>query len=135
VPDAQRFIRFGGAPVKTEVFERTVKLPCTAAEAFAWHERAGALERLMPPWEKAELVERTGDGLKPGARARLRTRIGPLNLDWLAEHRDYVPGKLFRDVALSGPFAHWDHRHDFSDTPDGTSELRDHVDYAPNGSA
>lgn len=116
--------------MKTEVFERTVKLPGTAAAAFAWHERTGALERLMPPWEKAELIERTGDGLKPGARAKLRTRIGPLSLDWLAEHREYVPGKLFRDVALSGPFAAWDHCHDFSDTPDGGCELRDHVDYA-----
>jgi uncharacterized protein (TIGR01777 family) len=116
--------------LKTDVFERTVKLPSTAADAFAWHERAGALERLTPPWEKAELVERSGDGLEPGARIKLRTRIGPFSLDWLAEHRDYVPGKLFRDVALSGPFAAWDHRHEFSDTADGSCELRDHVDYA-----
>jgi len=120
----------GGAPMKTKVFERRVSLPCTAAEAFAWHERAGALERLTPPWEHVELVARSGEGVKPGARVTLRTRIGPMRLDWLAEHRDYVPGRLFRDVALSGPFSAWDHRHEFADTADGACELLDHVDYA-----
>jgi uncharacterized protein (TIGR01777 family) len=116
-------------------FERTVRLPVPAAQAFAWHERPGALERLTPPWEKVRLVARSGDGLKPGARVTLENRLGPLRLRWEAEHRDYVPGKLFRDVALSGPFARWDHRHEFLDTPDGGGELRDRVAYALPGGA
>jgi len=117
------------------IFERTIRLPVPAAQAFAWHEREGALERLTPPWEKVRLVARSGDGLKPGARVTLENRLGPLRLRWEAEHRDYVPGKLFRDVALSGPFARWDHRHEFLDTPDGGSDLRDHVAYALPGGA
>jgi len=127
--------RQGGANLlmKLERFELKTRLPATAAQAFAWHERAGALERLMSPWERAELVERSGEGLKTGARVTLRTKLGPLSLDWVAEHRDYEPGRLFRDVALSGPFAQWDHRHMFSDTEDGGCELTDRVEYALPG--
>ncbi len=132
-----------------QTFERREKLPASAAEAFAWHERPGALERLTPPWEHVELVGRTGTGLEPGARVTLRTRlVGPISTRWVAEHREYVPGRMFRDVALSGPFAHWDHRHEFVDTPGasmagetggavgGGSELRDKAEYAlPGGPA
>jgi uncharacterized protein (TIGR01777 family) len=118
------------------IFERTVRLPVSAAQAFEWHERPGALERLTPPWEKVRVVKRSGEGLKPGARVTLENRLGPLRLRWEAEHREYVFGKLFRDVALSGPFKRWDHRHEFLNTSDGCSELRDRVAYAlPGGAA
>ena len=122
--------------MKLQRFERSVHLPVPAATAFAWHERAGALERLTPPWERVELVAREGEGLRPGARVTLRTRIGPVAMDWVAEHRDYVPGRRFSDVALRGPFAHWEHRHEFEDAPGGGCVLRDVVDYAlPGGAA
>ncbi len=117
-------------------FERIVSLPVSAAVAFAWHERPGALERLIPPWEKVELVSREGEGLQPGSRITLRTKIGPVSTEWVAEHRERVPGRLFSDVALRGPFAHWEHRHEFSDTSDGGCVLRDRIAYAlPGGAA
>lgn len=58
-------------------FERRVRLPVDAEEAFAWHERPSALERLTPPWERVEVVERAGEGLRPGTKVRLRTGLGP----------------------------------------------------------
>jgi uncharacterized protein (TIGR01777 family) len=117
-------------------FERVVSLPVPAAVAFAWHEKPGALERLTPPWERVEVVSREGEPLRPGTRVALRARTGPVTTDWVAEHRDYEPGKHFSDVALRGPFARWEHRHEFSDTPDGGCVLRDRVSYAlPGGSA
>ena len=123
-------------PNTDEIFERTVRLSATAAAAFAWHEAPGALERLTPPWEKVTVVARSGSGLQTGARVTLENRLGPFRLHWEAEHRDYVPGRLFRDVALRGPFARWDHRHEFRDRAEGGCELVDHVAYAlPGGAA
>ena len=41
-------------------FTRETALPVPAAEAFAWHARPGAFERLTPPWEHIDVVAREG---------------------------------------------------------------------------
>jgi len=120
--------------MKTEVFEKSVRLPVSAEQAFAWHERPGALERLIPPWETVEVVDRAGEGVKPGSRVRLRSRCGPVFLNWEAEHGDYEAGRRFTDVARRGPFAAWTHAHEFESLPaGGGSLLRDRVEYALPG--
>ncbi|MCO6459254.1 MAG: TIGR01777 family oxidoreductase [Pirellulaceae bacterium] len=108
-------------------YAREVKLPVSSSEAFAWHERPGALERLIPPWESVRVLDRE-PGIGPGTRVKLRQRLGPLPITWLAEHREYVPPRQFRDIQLSGPFATWDHVHAFRDAGDG-SVLRDDVTF------
>ena len=107
---------------------RTTQLPVTAAEAFAWHERPGALERLTPPWASMT-VEQPPASLRVGTRVILRTGIGPVQPRWVAEHTVYDPPHEFRDVQRSGPFAQWDHRHLFTDLPEGGTELTDEVTY------
>jgi ligand-binding SRPBCC domain-containing protein len=36
----------------TQVFVRRTRLAVSADEAFRWHERPGAIQRLTPPWER-----------------------------------------------------------------------------------
>jgi uncharacterized protein (TIGR01777 family) len=109
--------------------ERTSRLPVSAGEAFAWHQRPGAFERLLPPWERVEVIERRG-GLENGGEVVLRVAWGPLALRWLARYRDCIPGHQFADEQVEGPFAHWLHRHVFE--PDGPDACRltDRVEYA-----
>src|SRR5688500_2552108 len=104
------------------IFERSVMLPVSAAEAFRWHERPGALQRLIPPWEEVR-VERVTGGIQNGARVELVMKIGLLRVRWVAEHSDYRPGELFRDVQLHGPFAQWEHTHRFEPVTADTSRL------------
>ena len=108
-------------------------LPFPAERVFAWHERPGALERLTPPFAPVRVLARSGTGIQPGARVVLRIPVGPAGVTWVAEHRDYEPGRLFRDVMVQGPFARWDHTHRFM--PDGpdASVLEDRVLYALPG--
>lgn len=113
---------------------RTVALPASAQEAFAWHERPGAFERLAPPWDPARVLERSG-GIRDGDHLVLELRRGPLRLRWRAEHRDYQPGRSFTDVQTRGPFARWEHRHSFEPDGDDACRLTDHVDYALPGGA
>ena len=96
-----------------ETFERQTSLPASVADAFAWHERPGALDRLIPPWENVQ-VEQRPQGIQNGARVVLANRLGPVKFRWLAEHDTYEPPLKFRDIQLSGPFAKWEHTHRFS---------------------
>jgi NAD dependent epimerase/dehydratase family enzyme len=110
------------------------RFPVPAGELFAWHERPGAFERLAPPWERIEVLEREG-GIRDGGRLVMAIRKGPLRLRWVAEHFGYEAGSEFRDRQAKGPFAFWVHRHRCLPMADG-SELRDELEYRlPGGIA
>ena len=111
-----------------EVFTRSVRIARPAAEVFAWHERPGAFGRLGPPWERVEVTRHVG-GIRNGARVSLRTKIGPVWAKWEIEHRDYVAGRQFRDVLLSGPFAQWEHLHRIEPDGAGACVLTDEIHY------
>jgi uncharacterized protein (TIGR01777 family) len=42
------------------VVERSTRVPFPAELVYRWHGRPGALERLTPPWERVEVLERAG---------------------------------------------------------------------------
>uniref|UniRef100_A0A7C4LNA3 TIGR01777 family protein n=1 Tax=Schlesneria paludicola TaxID=360056 RepID=A0A7C4LNA3_9PLAN len=117
---------------RRRVFQRRSRLACSAETAFRWHERPGALQRLMPPWEQAEVVSATGN-LRPGSRVVLRMRVGPVRCTWVAEHRDYVAGREFRDVQVAGPFAVFDHIHRITPAGKDACWLDDCIEYAIPG--
>ena len=104
------------------------QLPVTAEEAFAWHARPGALERLIPPWEDVVVLE-PGNGIRDGSVVQLAHRMGPLKLSWTAQHHDCRPGESFRDSQLAGPFARWEHLHRFEQDHNGGGVLTDQIDY------
>lgn len=113
------------------VFEFKSEIAAPVRDVFAFHERPDALERLLPPWQDVQLLERTG-GLEPGARAVLLLRLGPLRLRWVALHTEYERDRLFVDTQLSGPFRAWTHRHEFHAQGPATL-LIDRVEFSLHG--
>ena len=109
-------------------FQRELHLPVTTDEAFAWHERRGAINRLIPPWESVNVVK-TGNGVRDGNVVELAQRFGPLKLKWIMKHHGYCDGRSFRDSQVSGPFAAWEHLHDFLQDGDGKNILSDKIQY------
>ncbi len=109
-------------------FQRRCRIAVPAEELFAWHAQAGAFERLIPPWERIELLERTG-GIEDGARTVLRLHKGPLRLRWVAVHRDFRAGRQFVDEQVEGPFAAWRHTHRVAPERSDSSILEDEIDY------
>ena len=103
-------------------------MPAVARDVFAWHAREGALERLLPPWERVEVAERQG-GIRDGGRVRLRLRAGPFTVEWLAVHGAFEEGRSFVDEQASGPFARWVHTHRFEEAGEGSSVLEDSIEY------
>lgn len=114
--------------MKSGRFTAATALPVSAAEAFAWHARPGAFERLVPPWEKLRVLERDG-GIENGSVVVLELRRGLLRRRWVARHHDVVPGVSFSDTMEKGPFAEWRHAHRFSDVPGGAGRLSDEIEY------
>lgn len=116
-------------------FRREADLPCSASEAFEWHAREGAFERLAPPWDHLEVVSRTGSGIEEGSTIRLKLRKFGLRKEWLAKISERMDGVSFKDVQVEGPFARWEHCHAFTDTGSASSLLEDRIEYAlPGGS-
>jgi ligand-binding SRPBCC domain-containing protein len=93
---------------------------------FAFHERPDALARLVPPWERVEVLQPPAS-LQPGTRVVLRMRIGPFPMTWVAEHTLYEKDRLFQDRMVRGPFRRWVHTHRFVPHAAGTL-LRDEVE-------
>ncbi len=91
--------------------------------------RPGAFERLNPPWQPFRELTRRGS-IEAGGEATVLIPLGMLRLRWTLEHRDFVEARQFREVQLSGPFAHWSHL--TSAEPDGPDScfLDNRVEYA-----
>jgi uncharacterized protein len=114
-------------------FSRSIRINRPAHEVFAWHARPGAFQRLTPPWERVQLLKHGGIG--HGARAEIKTKIGPLWTRWLVEHRDFAEDKQFRDVMLEGPFKSWEHLHTVEPDGAGACTLTDSIQYELPGGA
>jgi ligand-binding SRPBCC domain-containing protein/NAD dependent epimerase/dehydratase family enzyme len=109
--------------------------PASTESLFEWHESPQAFQRLTPPWEAIH-VEKYPEGLSHEATAWIRvyllgrfTFFFPwlkcLSLQWIAVHDGYLPPHQFIDTQSRGPFAAWQHRHEFTG-----STLRDAIHYA-----
>lgn len=111
-----------------KIYKALTALPASIGDAFAYHDRTGALDRLIPPWKNVR-VESTDGSLEVGSRVTLKTHLGPIPLRWLAEHTEYDPPSSFQDIQVSGPFAKWKHQHTFTAAGSDSSVLCDHVEY------
>lgn len=112
----------------TTLFEHQGTYPCTPQQLYNWHARYGALERLLPPWEKTRIVSRKG-GIDPGGEVVLKIRTGPFPFTYHAHHVENVPGEMFRDIQAKGPFKSFSHSHYFKKDTSGTL-LHDKVEYS-----
>lgn len=100
-------------------------------KVFAFHQLPDAIERLIPPWENAKIIQKA-DISQIGSRAIIEQKIfGLIPSRWTAEHTKYEPPRLFEDVQISGPFANWRHQHIIKPHENGTTILRDEIEYEP----
>ncbi len=98
------------------------------AEVFAWHERPGALQRLLPPWQPIKAAQESRS-LKDG-RAVLRL---PGGVRWVAQHSGDDPPHRFVDELVSLPL-HWRHTHSFEAIEGPATRVTDDVETPVPGS-
>ena len=102
----------------------TVDAPVGAVRDF--HHDTSALKRLTPPPTIVQLhaIEPLGEG----SVSTFTLWVGPLPLRWRAVHRN-VTDRGFTDVQASGPAAKWEHTHSFVPLAEGTTEIREHIEF------
>lgn len=111
-------------------FEKATVINASPERVFGFHELPNALERLIPPWESAKVIQKA-DISELGSRTIVETTIfGPFRSRWIAEHTAYDPPRMFEDVQIKGPFRRWRHRHIVEPHTDGAI-LRDEVEFEP----
>ncbi len=110
------------------VFVRSSSMPAPVQSLSDWHFRPGAIDRLMPAFEEAEVIE-PPRAIVDGSIAKFRVRKFGMWIDWVARHQDVEPGKGFGDTQVSGPFKSWHHRHSFLPEGPEASMLEDRVEY------
>jgi ligand-binding SRPBCC domain-containing protein len=103
-----------------------VELPASCDEAWDWHARAGAFERLVPPFDPVRLVSSSGTIHEGDSKV---LALPPLGLRWVARHGRAVRGELFVDSQERGPFASFVHHHRFAPSSSGSCLLSDELDW------
>lgn len=104
-------------------------LPVDVQTCFNWHERPGALERCIPPWEHVTVVKRHGS-IRPGGVVELKIYPGGVPLRWVSHHVEYEQNVYFKDLQHKGPFKSFIHTHKFyQEKQDHTSTLVDDITY------
>lgn len=109
-------------------FVKTSLIPSPQAEAFAWHERPGAFERLSPPWDATKVLK--FGGIRNGERVVLRV-WAPWPRRWVAEHEAFIAGQQFVDRQVKGPFAAWLHTHRFEAADATSTRMTDDIRFTP----
>ena len=109
-------------------FEKKSIMPVSADALYDWHMQPGAFDTLVPPWQEIRVVERP-ERLEEGARLVMEVKFGPVGLEWVALHRDFIEGRQFVDEQVEGPFARWIHTHRFVPRGAEESDLIDRIDY------
>ncbi|MBF0241532.1 MAG: TIGR01777 family protein [Desulfamplus sp.] len=103
---------------------------------FGWHENLGAFERLTPPWMRLKNIDKSGDGIKVGAKVSMDICFGGVPFPIRAEHIGYEKNIFFKDRLYGGIFSKWEHTHkffnlslDISNKSNKLSMLEDRIDY------
>ena len=105
--------------------EFTVAAPREKVAQF--HRRRQSLVEITPP----PIIVRIQSGpevLSAGDELRFTLWLGPFPIRWHAAI-EAVSDAGFADRQLSGPFAHWVHRHTFLASGEGLTTVRDEIEY------
>ncbi len=109
-------------------FIKETVIKAAPEKVFAFHQLPDAIEKLIPPWENAKIVQKA-DISVIGSQAIIEQKIfGLIPSRWVAEHTKYEPPRMFEDVQISGPFAKWRHQHIVLPHEEGAI-LRDEIEY------
>lgn len=103
-------------------------LPLPRDRVFAFFSAAENLERITPPELKFRITTPLPIAMRVGALIEYRLRLGGVPFGWTTRIDAWEPPVRFIDVQLRGPYALWEHTHEFEEV-EGRTRIRDRVRY------
>ncbi len=119
--------------MRLHVLEREQWLPATLDRVVSFFADASNLEAITPPWLGFRIRTPLPIEIGPDARIDYRIQLGPIPIGWRTRISVWEPKgspcARFVDLQERGPYAHWEHTHEFTALGDGVL-MRDVVRYA-----
>lgn len=109
------------------IYEKTIKLPRSIEEAFAFHTNIENLPKLSPPDTLVEVVL-APDSFAKDAIIKLKAQKGVRMMNWTVQIVEFNPPYSFTDTALVSPFKSWKHTHCFFEK-EGEAFMKDIVEF------
>lgn len=114
------------------LLEREVRVALPVDQVFPFFARAENLNLLTPRDLSFEIKTPLPIEMRVGALIDYSIRLMGVPMAWRTEITVWEPPHRFADLQLRGPYALWDHLHEFVADGDGTL-IRDRVRYRPRG--
>ncbi|HVY39257.1 MAG TPA: SRPBCC family protein [Polyangia bacterium] len=112
------------------VLERETIIPAPVERVFPFFADARNLERITPDALKFRILTEGPIEMRAGAVIDYRLSLSGLPFRWRTIIEVWDPPRRFVDVQAKGPYKLWRHTHSFEALPDGTTRMRDRVEYA-----
>jgi ligand-binding SRPBCC domain-containing protein len=116
--------------MRTHLLERSQPVGIPVEQAFAFYGDTLNLEPMTPPWLHFHVTNAGPVTMEPGALLNYRLRLHGVPIRWTTRIEIWEPPTRFVDIQLSGPYALWEHTHEFEPNGSGGSIIRDRVRYA-----
>lgn len=115
--------------MKVYRLEREQWLPASMERVFEFFSDAANLQALTPDWVGFRILSPLPIAMRAGAQIDYRIALAGVPLRWRTVITHWDPGVRFVDEQQRGPYALWEHTHDFERCGDGIL-MRDTVRYA-----
>lgn len=115
--------------MRVQRLEREQWIGRPRSEVFDFFSRAENLGRITPSWLDFRILTPWPIEMGAGVRLDYRIRLAGVPMRWRTRIRVWEPETRFVDVQERGPYALWEHTHEFA-ARDGGVVMSDRVRYA-----